>query len=118
MFQLASRRPSNSLTVTDMGSWIATSKLRSMLLAPIDADTGTDSIYDLDRSDKLDRVLRSVRATSAFLKYLDRNGKGCFLILHLDIIHYKRTKNQNLLQQALKNIRTTLSLLMEGIFYL
>ena len=38
------------------------------------------------KSSDLDRVLRSVRSTSAFLKYLDRigNGKSCFLKLYLN----------------------------------
>ena len=48
------------------------------------------------------RVLQSDRLTSAFMKYLDRIGKECFLTLYLNINHYKCTKNDHLLQQALK----------------
>ena len=53
---------------------------------------------------ELERILKSDRSTSAFLKYLDRNGKGCCLILFLVTTQYKG-KNEHLLNQALKETK-------------
>ena len=61
-----------------MGSGISTRRI---------VKSNDDNIHcDSRKSSDLDRVLRSVRSTSAFLKYLDRtgNGKDCFLKLYLD----------------------------------
>ena len=54
----------------------------------------------------LEQVLRSDRTSSAFLKYLDGKSNGHFLTLYLDIMQYKRTKNDKLLQQSLKDVRS------------
>ena len=52
------------------------------------------------------KVLQSDRSSSAFLKYLERNGKGCLLTLYLDICQYRCTNNEHGLQQVLKKIRS------------
>ena len=61
----------------------------------------------------LERVLRSDRATSAFLKYLDRDNIGYFLMLYLDASQYLSMRNDLLLHKALKQTRSNYSQLSE-----
>ena len=64
----------------------------------------TKPAVNVNEINYLKRVLQSDRSTSAFLKYLERNGKGCFLTLHLGIAQYKQTNNEYLLRRTFKDV--------------
>ena len=56
--------------------------------------------YDCSQESALNLILKSNRSTSALLKYLEQNDKGCILRWYLDICQYRSTSNDNLIQKA------------------
>ena len=64
------------------------------------SEMATKAVQKNYQYSNITRVLQSDHSTSAFLKYLERNVKGCLLKLYLDISQYKQTNNEFLLRQA------------------
>ena len=97
------------LQFVTMGSGIT--KPTSILRTQFASDSYSDVMTNIcnKSTSHLERVLRSDRKTSAFLKFLDQSNNGFFLTLYLDICRYQSMKNELILLRALKDTRSSYS---------